>query len=346
MTTPANTTHAPAAVAPAANVITKEEPKTFKELLLMDGYKNALAQALPKHITADRMIRVVLTAMNRQPKLLQCTKESLWQAVMDCAAIGLEPNPLGHAYIIPYRNKVKDASGREVFVMQAQFQAGYRGFADLLYRSGMVESCQAQVVYSQDLFEFEYGMGESLRHRPAQGDRGEPIGAYAYCRLKGGAFHCDYMSVTDIERIRRRSKSADNGPWVTDWDEMARKTPFKRMCKYLPLSTELRDAIAKDDENDGDLAVIAGDAVTARLTDDFGSDPAKVAEQLPQVDPKLEECLTRVMGNGLSGDACLGILATHSRKSVGTIAELSAQVPAEKVAKCIDDLTAAMHAGA
>lgn len=258
----------PAAPAPA-NVVAKQEPKNIRELLLNDSYKASLAAALPKHITADRMVRVVLTAINRNPKLLECTKESLWQSIMDCASLGLEPDALGRAYLVPYSNKAKDANGVERWLMQAQLQIGFKGFADLAYRSGMIDTLQAQVVYERDHFILEFGSAEKLEHKPAPGDRGKAVGVYAYCRMKGGAFKSDYMTVADVERIRQRSKSKDRGPWVTDFDEMAKKTVFKRLSKYLPLSSEIRDAVDRDNAADFDLSNATATA-GERLADDFG----------------------------------------------------------------------------
>jgi hypothetical protein len=75
----------------------------------------------------------------------------------------------------------------------------------------------------------------------------ELVAAYAVARLKNAEPVFEVMHKDDIEKIRRRSKAADSGPWVTDYDEMAKKTVLRRLCKYLPLSTELTAAVAKDE---------------------------------------------------------------------------------------------------
>lgn len=253
------------AVPPASQPPATAQAKTFRDLLLSDGYKASLAAALPKHITADRMVRVVLTAMNRQPKLLQCTKESLWQAVMDCASLGLEPDALGRAYLVPYEDR-KSSPPR----LLCQLQIGYKGLADLAYRSGLVESLQAQVVYDKDVFEFAYGINEKLHHVPTNdAKRGIQTHVYAYCRMKGGAFKFDVMTGADVERIRGRSKAGNSGPWQSDWDEMAKKTVFKRLAKMLPLSSEVRQAIERDNETEGiDLSQATGGDIGDRLAPD------------------------------------------------------------------------------
>lgn len=254
----------------AAGTVAVQPPKTFRELVATDAYKAQIGAALPKHITPDRMVRTVLTAMNRNPKLLDCTKESLWQAVMDCASLGLEPDALGRAYLIPY----EDRRNNRVI---CQLQIGFKGLADLAYRSGMVATLQAQVVRANDHFVYAFGAEEKLEHRPLMsGDRGAPTCVYAYCKLKDGAFKFDLMSVDDVNRIRDRSqgyksaaKYGKDHPWTTDWDEMAKKTVFKRLAKMLPLSSEIREAVERDTAHQEiDLAEVAS-TKPDRLADDF-----------------------------------------------------------------------------
>ncbi len=270
---------------PSNNLPAKAEPKTFRDLLVSDSYKAALSGALPKHVTVDRMVRVVLTAMNRTPKLLACTKESLWQSVMDCASLGLEPDALGRAYLIPYEDK---KNNRTI----CQLQIGYKGLADLAYRSGMVESIQAQAVHEKDHFELAFGSNEKLDHKPyMDGDRGKVVAVYAYCKLKGGAFKFDVMSVRDVEVIRARSKSGNNGPWATDWNEMAKKTVFKRMAKTLPLSSEIRSAIELDDAANP-VEAVAGASLADRFSQDTATDATMTtAEVVNETAPAAAQAL-------------------------------------------------------
>jgi recombination protein RecT len=64
-----------------------------------------IAKALPSHLKPERLARIVTTEIRRNPKLLECTRESLLGALMLSAQLGLEPGPLGHVYYIPYSNK-------------------------------------------------------------------------------------------------------------------------------------------------------------------------------------------------------------------------------------------------
>lgn len=203
---------------------------------LFEKSRKQMEMALPKHLTADRMLRVAMTSIQRTPKLLECTPQSLLACVMTCAQLGLEPDQfLGQAYLIPY--------GKTCTLIP-----GYRGYIALARRSGEVQTLSAQVVYSNDVFELQYGTEDKLEHKPAMtGERGNPIGAYCVIKYKDGGYSFDFMSAGDIEKIRKRSKAANDGPWVTDWDEMAKKTVIRRHIKLAPLSIEVQTAAVLED---------------------------------------------------------------------------------------------------
>lgn len=208
---------------------------------LLEKMKPEMAKVLPKHLEPERLLRIALTEMRRNPKLLDCSKESLLGAVMLSAQLGLEPGPLGHCYLIPYFNKKTGTT-------EVQFQIGYKGMLELVRRSGQIETIDAQVVYENDEFEFEYGLNPKLRHKPnLSGSRGKPIAVYAIAKFKDGGYSFYVMSVEDVEKIRLKSKSPNEGPWVTDWEAMAKKTVIKQLAKYLPLSIEAQRAVAIDE---------------------------------------------------------------------------------------------------
>jgi len=194
-----------------------------------------IKKALPKHLDVDRLTRIAMTTIRQTPKLLECNIQSLLAAVMQSAQLGLEPNILGQAYIIPYGS-------------EAQFIIGYRGMIDLARRSGHIESIYAHPVYSKDEFEYEYGLDPKLRHKPAMGDRGEFIGAYGVAKFKDGGYHFEFMPKSEIEKRRGRSKAKNSGPWVTDYEEMACKTVIRHMFKYLPISIEIMKQVENTDE--------------------------------------------------------------------------------------------------
>lgn len=214
----------------------------------LEKAKGRLAQVIAKNIDPERLIRVAQLAMSQNPRLLECTAESLLVSLMECGQLGLEPNGvLGDAYLIPYKNgRLSREMGRPVY--EAQFQIGYRGLVKLVRRSGEIGVVEAVEVYEGDAFEFERGLRPILRHRPAPAsERGELTHAYAIARYRDGSGEqFEVMDRDQIEMIRRRSKSAEDGPWITDYPMMARKTVVKRLTKMLPMEAAAAAAIERD----------------------------------------------------------------------------------------------------
>ena len=199
-----------------------------------------IKKALPSVITPERFTRIVLSALSTNPKLADTTPQSFLGAMMTAAQLGVEPNtPLGQAYLIPYRNKG---------VMECQFQLGYKGLIDLAYRSGEISIIQAQMVHSEDSFTYSFGLEPTLKHIPATGDRGEPVHVYAMFKTKEGGYGFEVMSIEEIRIFAQKySKAYDNGPWQTNFEEMAKKTVLKRVLKYAPLKTEFLRGLAQDE---------------------------------------------------------------------------------------------------
>lgn len=206
-----------------------------------------IAKALPSVITPERFSRIVLTALSSNPKLQECTPQSFLGAMMTAAQLGVEPNTaLGQAYLIPFKNKG---------VMECQFQLGYKGLIDLAYRSGEVSNIQAQEVYENDVFEFEYGLEPKLRHVPAKKDRGDVICYYALFKMKDGGYNFGVMSVDDARKHGQKySKSYSFGPWQNNFDEMAKKTVLKKVLKYAPLKSDFIRAVAQDETIKNDIS--------------------------------------------------------------------------------------------
>lgn len=212
---------------------------------LFEQMKPAISQAIPKHMTPERLLRIATTSIRTNPKLKVCTPESLLGAVMQCAQLGLEPSVLGHAYLIPYKNKNRETNQ---YVDECQFQIGYKGLIELARRTGQISSIMAQAVYQNDEFEYEYGINEKLKHVPGDGDRGPVVKYYAYAKFKDGGYSFLVMSRRDIEIHRDKfSKSKNYGPWVDHFDEMAKKTVLKGLMKYMPISVEFQKAVDQDE---------------------------------------------------------------------------------------------------
>lgn len=243
--------------------------QTNPQLLLraeLEKIRPAMEAVLPRHVTAERMTKVVLSATARQPDLLKCTTASICRAVMQAAELGLEIGGLlGEAYLVPYNVKIKEKGMPERWEKQAQCIPGYRGFIKLARQSGQMHSISARVVYGRDKFHVNLAE-EEIQHEPnfgAEREDADIVAVYAIARFKDQGRQIEVMTRPEVDKIRKRSKSADAGPWVTDYSEMARKTVVRRLCKYLPLSPELARALEVEAEADEvDRAMTTGIMVT------------------------------------------------------------------------------------
>lgn len=209
-----------------------------------------IKKALPSVITPERFTRIAMSALNNTPQLQQCTPMSFLAALMNAAQLGVEPNtPLGQAYLIPYRNKGN---------LECQFQLGYKGLIDLAYRNGQMQTIQAQAVYENDYFEYEYGLEPKLVHKPAYTDRGEVIYFYGLFRTVNGGYGFSVMSKADMDLYARTySKAFDSGfsPWKTSYEEMAKKTVIKMALKYAPIKTDFQKALSTDESIKSSLSI-------------------------------------------------------------------------------------------
>lgn len=195
-------------------------------------YKGQIEGALPKHLTAERLIRITSTAVSRNPKLLDCDMGSMVAAVIQCGQLGLEPDTLGQAYLVPFfNNKTKR--------QEVQCIPGYKGLRTLAYRSGAVLHMHADIVYERDHWNYGYGTKHGLEHIPYTGaeDPGKKIAWYAYAHMVGGGMVFVVLRQKDIEKARAASK-AQAFLWTSDPDSMEKKTAVRRLCDELPMSVD------------------------------------------------------------------------------------------------------------
>lgn len=269
-----------------------------KTLLHNDQARQQLAAVAAKHMNPERLMRVTANAIRTTPKLQQCEPLSFLGALMQCAALGLEPNTvLGHAYLVPFDKSVKGDDGRWVKVPQVQLIIGYKGLIDLARRSGHITSISANIHYSDDdLWDYEEGTDARLRHRPGPQD-GEKLHAYAIAKFTDGGHAYVVLPWAHIMKIRDGSQGwqsavkfgkADGSPWSTHEDAMAKKTAIRALAKYLPLSVEFSDAVQVDHDGGQNIdyasfamkpedgATIDGDFTEADTTaeTDTGADAA------------------------------------------------------------------------
>jgi len=219
-----------------SNEIVKADT-SLKGIINSDAMREQFSRALPKHLTAERFARIAITALTRTPKLQDCTKESVMKCLLDCSAMGIEPDNR-KAYLIPY--------GRECTVI-----VSYMGLVELIRRSGDVVSIRAETVCEKD--EFTWIDGQVHHVINWREDRGQVQAVYAEAIMKSDEKQTAVMTKAEVENIRKKSKAGASVPWVDFWSEMAKKTAVRRLSKMLPLASEIMDAVSKDDEQFGGM---------------------------------------------------------------------------------------------
>lgn len=203
--------------------------------------KPEIAKALPSHFDAERMTRIIQTALRTNKKLNECTLPSFLGSVLTLAQLGLEPNtPLGQAYLIPRKNRG---------VMECTTLIGYEGLLDLVYRGGKVALVYAHVVREGDVFDYDFGLNRNLIHKPIAPDEAPMTHAYAVAELLTG--HKAFVVLTREQVIRRKLSAQGTAnaasPWNTHAEEMWKKTAVRHLTKYLPRSSAIAQAAAFDE---------------------------------------------------------------------------------------------------
>lgn len=211
-------------------VVAKEKPQTVKDWLSSEDFKSAVKSALPAHMTPERFVRVALTCMMRVPKLKECSQHSLFKALLDCSSLGLEPDGR-RAHLIPYGSEV-------------QLIIDYKGLIELGKRSGEVKNWRAELVCEKD--EFGWDNGQVHHKIDWFNPRGRVLAVYSHVRNQGDVDDYEVMTLDEVNQVRSRSKAGKSGPWVTDFNEMAKKTVIRRHSKRLTLSPEFMEALDKD----------------------------------------------------------------------------------------------------
>jgi recombination protein RecT len=227
-------------------LITKQLTSQFK----------AIQSLVPKHVTPERLCRISLNAVSRNPKLMDCAPETIVGAIVNCASLGLEPNLLGHAYIVPFWN---NKTGK----MEAQFQIGYKGALDLIRRTGQVSTISAHEVYEGDKFEYAYGLDEKLVHIPSgEDDESKITHFYAAYKLKDGGTGFIVTTRAQMDKHRDKFTKSKNkqgvvfGPWADHYVSMALKSVILKLIKYMPISIEQNDTQAAMEALDRDNTIM------------------------------------------------------------------------------------------
>lgn len=284
----------------ATALLTQNKPvdnRGFK--VIAESFMPEIEKSLPVHLkkNAEKYCRQMVNLFTQNPRMRECEPLTILTAVMKASELGLDLSPqLGQAWILPYNNSVKRGSGY-IKVMQAQFQIGYRGALQLIQRSNKIYHFAPRMVYENDEFYFCYGRSSDLVHRPARGDRGKPIYAYAVANFDNGGFDFECWSIEDIIKHAEtkspsywddRAKGIVNkrSPWYTDFESMALKTMVLAIWKRLPLETELQRAFAADNTITSDADALSNMTENENIFDVKAEDIQVLDEpELPETTP-------------------------------------------------------------
>ena len=262
-------------------VATKEGIDSVRTLLL--EHKDKIGIALGKAIDPEYFVSVAITCVARTPRLLECTKASLFGALLASAQLRLIPDGvLGQAYLVPY-------GGEVVFI------PGYKGLRELVLRTGKYIDLRARVVYENDEFEYTYGMKEILTHKPAKKDKGEMVAVYAVAEQENGQ-NIEVLSKEDIEEHRNQySKSwkKKDSAWQTAPKRMWEKTAIRRLAGRLQMSIEVQRAFAVEERMDAGLDLETGEIIDIESgkEEDSGNGLASITKDLEEKN-----------GNGAGGE--------------------------------------------
>lgn len=198
--------------------------------------------ALPSHVSTDRFIRTVLTAIQQTPDLVQADRNSLFASCMKAASQGLQLDGK-EAALVTFK--------RQDGTIQVQYMPMLSGLLKLVRNSGELSSITSQIIYEKDIFKYWVDSdGEHLNHEPNMFiDRGQVIGCYALAKTKDNAVYIEVMTMNEINAVKNVSRSKDKGPWAGAFKhEMYKKTALRRLIKRLPVSTDLDGVLKADDE--------------------------------------------------------------------------------------------------
>lgn len=217
----------------ASTAVANTEPPSLIQLVNKQGPE--IERALPAHLkgNAESFARALVTVIKQTPKLAACDPYTVLGGLMQASSLGLEFGPLGHCYLVPFKNK----SG----AMEAQFIVGYKGKIDLAWRSGKLISIGARTVREGDEFDFDYGLVDALHHKPDL--RNESGGAFAWymtAKFVGGGHHFVVLGKSGVEEHRKHSKSKDSpySPWKTNYNSMACKSTIHEAGPFIPMTRD------------------------------------------------------------------------------------------------------------
>jgi recombination protein RecT len=202
--------------------------------------KTVFAELLPPSVSADKLMRTVMMSVERNPRVAECSVQSIVNAATTAAVLGLECDGVtGQGYIVPYKTT-------------ATFQIGYKGYNTMAARAGY--TITGGVVREGDAFEYEMGSQPYVRHRPSHARGARIVSAWACATSNDRPAIIRVMSIEEIEDVKARSQGARkaDSPWndpAVGYPAMCEKTVKRRLARDMPMSV-MQAAAALDNAHD------------------------------------------------------------------------------------------------
>lgn len=197
------------------------------------------------------MRSAAIVAVTKDPDLLLADRQSFMSELRRCADYGVVPDGV-QAVLQVYNTKIKDESGREVWIKKVTLLPMIRGIIERVQRSGKVKLFYAEVVYDDETFRIDTTHGD---RRPLheydpmrRGDDKSIVGAYSVAVFKDGTTDCEPMPRHQIEKVKAVAKTKN--VWDGWFTEKAKVAVMKRHAKRLPLSAEDLEFILNRDETE------------------------------------------------------------------------------------------------
>lgn len=235
----------------------------------------------------QRFISAIVSAVNNNPALQECTNQSILSAALLGESLNLSPSPqLGLYYLVPFKDTKAE-------VTVAQFQLGYKGYIQLAIRSGQYKKLNVLAIKEGELISYdplEEEIKVNLIDDEEAREKAETVGYYATFTYLNGFKKSLYWSKAKMEAHAMKYSAGYRAKkgftfWEKDFDGMAFKTMIRQLIsKWGLMSTELQTAF------DADMAVIKEDGAKIYVDNEPEAIEApaeqKAEESAPKEEPK------------------------------------------------------------
>lgn len=274
--------------------------RDFGNSIKAPAMQQQIRASLPKGVSLDRFTTTTVTAINHSPELLNADRQSLYNAIVKCAADGLLPD--GHDAVLTTFNTNVGTREKPNWIKKVQYQRMVGGLLKQFVKAGI--DAYAVSVYANDTFDFwNDNDGQHVHHKPVVlGNRGALVGVFACGKTPRGVAYVEPMNIEDIDKVRASSASAEGPAWKLWYDRMGQKSALHRLRKRIAIADEeAAAALGKiDDEFDQETGEITGSNESEPVSTQ-ASQPAQPQEGQGG-GPKRPKALQKVVDDGGQGD--------------------------------------------